>query len=978
MLKKRCSRITNLILILLLVTVIVPFSAAFAKSPIEKHVLFLMPFTPDYPAHGQFEEGVKTILQKTPNVSISYSYEYLDYARHSNDAGFIESTASYLRTKYKNHQPDFIVTEFNMFALLKKYGQEIFPDVPVIMSWNEGPLPGSILPKYFFIRQLSEPAKHIELILQTRPQTRKILMVIGDSADERQIVSRIKGLEHHYVGKVEFVYTNKLTYAQMLDAVGNAGDDTAILYFHWFTDVTGSVFIPADVIREIVQKAKVPVYGTAVQLLGSGIIGGYLRDFTISGQAAANVISGLLDGSGASNGMKRVLNAESNIYAFDWRQLQHWGIAEGKLPVGSKIVDKETTVWEKYGGYMIGGIAFMAFQTLLIVALLINRRNRKKAEAELIEANKMKDEFLVNTSHELQTPLNGIINISESLVEGRFGIVNREQQEELKVVLAVARRLSSLIKDIIDMEKMKRNEFHLTCEPVDVRAVSSVVLDVIKHLNPGRNVEMVLRIPQGLCPVFADENRLTQVLFNLLGNAVKFTERGAIVVTASEDEHAVTIQVEDTGIGIPKERQGTLFRAFSQGGAEISREYGGSGLGLYISRQLLARMNGKLRLEWSEPGKGSCFSFTLPKCVEESQVGAGQTVEVGLEEVSLSPKETNQPMVGFKVLAVDDEPTNLRVLQSVLAGDGYDVYTASSGLAAIEILKGRHDFDLVLMDVMMPKMSGYEACRIIREDYSLYDLPLLMLTVRNSPEDLAAGFEAGANDFVVKPFVAKELRARVGTLLRMKQSAQKALRNEMAFLQAQIKPHFLFNTLNTISYFCVRDGEKAKELLNRFSGYLRRSFDFKNADGFTTVRKEMDFIAAYLDIEKARFGSRLQVLIEVDEQVMNRQIPPFVLQPIVENAVQHGIMKKLEGGIVEITVKQSGSDLEFRVRDNGAGMSADQVAGLFSEKKARRVGLRNINTRLEKLYGSGIRLSSEEGQGTDAFFTIPADGGGLL
>lgn len=952
-------------------------SSAYAlNKPDERHVLILHPFTPTDPAHMAFNEGLVETLGGHPRHAFSYSYEYFDYARNSNEPGFFEHMADYLKVKYKGHRPDFIVTEFNMLPLLSHL-EDLFGGIPVIVNWK-GPLPpeAQIPPDFVIIPQQPDTEQNLDLILRTRPGTRQIYIAIGDSADERRIAERLALIERDYRDRAEFVWLNKLPYGQMLEAVGGAGKDSAILYFHWFEDVDGNRYEPADVFQAIVDVAGAPVYGNARQFLGNGMVGGYMRDFEMSGRVAAGAILDLLEGKKPGE----VRYVDENVYMFDWRQLREWGIGEDRLPEGSRVEYRAVSIWEQYGIYIVSGLAFMALQTMLIVALLINRSRRMKAERELIEANKMKDEFLINTSHELQTPLNGIINISESLLDGRCGPISAKQEVELAVILAVSRKLSSLIKDIIDMEKIKRNELRFQLAPTDVRSASSIVLDVIRHLNDNARVELATDIPGDLPPALADENRLMQVLFNLLGNAVKFTERGRVMLSAREAEGAVIVSVEDTGIGMTPEEQEKMFQAFSQGSARITEQYGGSGLGLFISRQLVERMNGAMWLEWSEPGRGTRFSFTLP--VSDEPIARPEPAEGAVlqDETAAAAGYAERPSAsGFKLLAVDDDATNLRVLKLLLEGDGHEVLTAAGGHEAIELLRERQDIDLVLLDVMMPRMSGYEACRIIRREYSLYDLPVLFLTVRNSPEDLAAGFEAGANDFVVKPVVAKELRARVATLLEMRRSAQEALKSEMAFLRAQIKPHFLFNTLNTIAWFCEQDGQKAKELLDQFSEYLRNSFDFKNLEAYTSLRKELEFVQAYLEIEKARFGERLRTVIHVDEEALDVKMPPLVLQPLVENAVLHGIMKRIEGGCVEIAVKRSGKEAEFTVRDNGVGMPPERAEALLADrsggKPSRSVGVRNIHMRLKKLYGTGIRLASEAGKGTTVTFAVPLDGG---
>ena len=464
----------SLLLIILLFMICFLFSVSASASPTEKHVLFLEPFTADYPSGLLYEQGVKNTLAEKSDYKFSYSYEYLDLARYPNDEDYLQNTAQYFRLKYQKQQPDFIATTVNVYSQLTKYGNDLFPNVPIIMDWNEDNVPLVPMPSNYVVLPRSiDVDKNIQLILKTSPLTKKIYIVIGDSTGERKIVKRLLEVQNRYAGQVEFDLLNKLPYPQMLDQIRSAGDNAAILFVQWFADVDGNSFVPAQVIQTICHEAKVPIYATDIQNLGSGAIGGFVYDFEITGETAGHAVLDILAGKKPSD--NPVISAPSRTYAFDWRQLQRWRIDEHSLPSGSRIEYREISVWEQYSSYIIGGLALMVLQALLIVGLLINRSSRKRAENELLQTNtslqtmterlidldKIKDEFLTNTSHELQTPLNGIINISETLVEGNDGSVNQKQKEELQVILAVSRRLSSLIRDIIDSEKIKRNEMKL-------------------------------------------------------------------------------------------------------------------------------------------------------------------------------------------------------------------------------------------------------------------------------------------------------------------------------------------------------------------------------------------------------------------------------------------------------------------------------------------------------------------------------------
>src|SRR5690606_16620599 len=195
-----------------------------------------------------------------------------------------------------------------------------------------------------------------------------------------------------------------------------------------------------------------------------------------------------------------------------------------------------------------------------------------------------------------------------------------------------------------------------------------------------------------------------------------------------------------------------------------------------------------------------------------------------VHEMSVTSSTTSD--IVYHVLVVDDDPVNVQVMASALANEPYQLVTAYSGKEALSKLSLDDRIDLVILDVMMPGISGYDTTVAIRERYSLTELPILLTTVRHDPEDMLRGFAAGANDFLTKPFQSHELRARVQTLLVMKRSAEDAIASEIAFLQAQIKPHFLYNALNTILSFSLDEPEKTYQLLLRLSSYLRGSFTF--------------------------------------------------------------------------------------------------------------------------------------------------------
>ena len=419
---------------------------------------------------------------------------------------------------------------------------------------------------------------------------------------------------------------------------------------------------------------------------------------------------------------------------------------------------------------------------------------------ELQHLDQLKDEFLANTSHELRTPLNGIIGIAESLIEGATGKLSDETCANLGMIVNSGYRLSQLVNDILDFSKLRHQKLELQLKAVDLRAITDVILRLCHPLVAHRDVQLMNHVPNHLPFALADENRLQQILYNLVGNAIKFTSSGQVNVSAnlindSPSDESLEVTVADTGISIPADKLEQIFDAFEQVEGSGKREYSGTGLGLAITKQLVELHGGKIKVQ-STLGEGSQFTFTLPIADLTLETDAGSSLvkviksssysdlkPVDLKAFSTTIKsELRTDYSNITVLIVDDEPINLQVLVNNLSLQNYSIIQATNGEETLELIKQGLHPDIILLDVMMPKMTGYEVTQKLREHFPATELPILLLTAKTQVKDLVTGLEVGANDYLTKPISKDELLARIRTHLNLSH-----LREENLRLSAEIE-----------------------------------------------------------------------------------------------------------------------------------------------------------------------------------------------
>lgn len=473
--------------------------------------------------------------------------------------------------------------------------------------------------------------------------------------------------------------------------------------------------------------------------------------------------------------------------------------------------------------------------------LLAERFSRAFATVEalsqrLLSLDRLKNEFLANTSHELRTPLNGVIGIAESLIDGATGPLPDPTMRNLAMIVSSGKRLSSLVNDLLDFSKLKNRELILHRKPLDLRHLAEAVLMLSRPLVGNKPLVLINAIPDSLPMADGDEDRVIQIFHNLIGNAIKFTEKGEVKLTAAVENGLLVVTVADTGIGIPAEKQEDIFKSFEQVDASTAREYGGTGLGLSITRQLVELHGGRIMVE-SEPGLGSRFHFSLPihtaSMADPMETKLPPQPAIGTGDLTISAVVPAANEDTPHVLVVDDDLVNLQVLMNHLSLNNYRVLQATNGPEALGILEREH-VDMVLLDIMMPKMSGFEVCERIRLKHPAAELPVLLLTAKDQEMDVVAGFAAGANDYLSKPVSKAQLLSRLKTHLRL-------ARFHVA--TSRFVPHELMRILNKQSIVEVKLGDQVQK---------KMSVLFSDIRSFTTLSEQMtpqenfNFINSYL------------------------------------------------------------------------------------------------------------------------------------
>ena len=647
------------------------------------------------------------------NLEISTTAEYYSINLNSNEihrqANFNSVISSIVRTDYVIRNPDIIVACGNeaLDFVLENY-YLLFPHVPVVFfglqDLDASKLYGleeyvtGVYENIFFYETASE-------MLRLYPKTKKIF-VLNDHSVSRSgdIREKIQKDAEEYNLPAEIVFSENKPFGEILEDIRGFGSDTLVLIGSYLSDSDGMTYAESAVQKMVSAASENPVFCLTAAYIGNGTFGGYVSGTDMLGKKIASMVGDMLKGASPGD-IPIIYNSyELNRWEFDYAAAKKFGIASASLPAGHIMINRALPIWESNPTEFRLMLAVGALFLMIIGVLIVFSGMLAKKQAAAESASLAKSTFLSNMSHEIRTPMNAIIGMTN--IAGAADDIEKKDYA-IDRIKDASKHLLSIINDILDMSKIESGKFELS--PVDfnfetmLRRVIDVANFSINEKSQKFDMHIDPNIPNNLN---GDEQRLAQVITNLLNNAVKFTPKQGIIsldarITGhtdgggEDDVCEIQFSVTDTGIGISPDQQAKLFKSFQQAESNTTRKFGGTGLGLSISKNIVEMMGGKIWIE-SEFGKGSEFSFTVK--LKYTAEGGGK-----------NPLPDSEINIGnVRVLAVDDDPKVILYFGEIMQAAGISCDFAGSAEEALGMIEKNGRYNIYFIAWQLPGADGIE------------------------------------------------------------------------------------------------------------------------------------------------------------------------------------------------------------------------------------------------------------------------------
>ncbi len=778
--------------------------------PDTSYVLYISSYATTYTWSDSLVSGVLNAFNHRRDVQLYI--EFLD-AKRFEKAQFNDVFNLY-RNKYRNIQFNVaIVSDNDALDFMMEYADSLIPGVPVVFCGINNPGDYHFENSNFYgILDGIDLKAEIDLIARVMPHLKK-LYFISDGITTTSLINMryVRNLEPEYAGRFQFVYFSGLSLDSMLMEVSNIEKGAAIGLINYHQDRKGNSYNTELVNLEVIQKSKVPVFMESETLLGKGIAGGIFIKGSVHGRDAANLALKFIDIPDYVP-PERIVRPE-NKYYFDHKILERYGITIKNLPEDAIIINKPHDTLLKYLKFIFALIALIGFLLVIVVMMYLKIRQRKAAEELVLqkldeikeknvmleetsqqvnqmntelkeiherliatheelqeakekseESDRLKSAFLANMSHEIRTPLNAIIGFSSLLNDASLS--GEDRDEYYQIINSNGYQLLRIIENILDLSKIESGQLESSLESF---SVYQLIAELVAFFSTGIDKSKVaITMPtieaNRELVLHADRGRFKQILSNLLSNSVKFTSKGTIEIGCkTETPDNITFFVKDTGIGFKKKDLPHIFNRFWKAEDHVDKFHAGAGLGLAICKKLCDTLGGNMWVE-SDHGRGSCFYFTLPnKMVQMNEVSDDSKIAGDFQKKNRK---------NYSIAIAEDDESNLFLLTRILSKMNVNIISFRSGTEITDFFRTNtsQPVDLILMDLKMPGMNGFEATRLIREIRP--EIPIIAQTAYALVDDVSRINAADFTDYLLKPIKPEQLIEMVQQYLKLKTDPQ--------------------------------------------------------------------------------------------------------------------------------------------------------------------------------------------------------------
>jgi signal transduction histidine kinase len=620
-------RTVFVVMLLLLVTPLLAEPESPAQQVTKpKRVVVLYWYDKNFVGHVRWDQGFQSALDAAPKGSIEYYPEYLEANRFPG-ANQSQILQNYLKQKYADLPPDVVVAQSEVsLDFLIKYKDDLFPQVPVVFYSGGRPSPATLTarPNLTGVVVYGGFKKTIDSALAIHPQTEQVFVISGSLDHDKRFETTARAQLTGFEERIKINYLTDLSPAELRATIARVPERSLILYvWQQALDERGKLLESADILSSISEITPVPIYGMSSNLVGRGIVGGYVYT-PEAGAARVAEITLLIAGGRRAQDIP--VESIQTIPMFDWHELQRWQISENKLPAGSLIEFTQLTVWQQYKWRILGVVALLLMQTAFITVLLLERGRRRRAKEALDQLNaelesrieqrtaalnaksRELEAFAYSVAHDLKAPLRGIDGYSRLLLEDYADRLEGDGRNFLQTIQSSTDEMNQLIDDLLAYSRLERRE--LKTDRIELASIVNSLVEEKKR-EQARPVDFVVDVNGST--VLADASGLSQSLRNYLDNAVKFTRKvdhPRIEVGAKDEAKSCIVWVRDNGIGFDMKHHDRIFDIFQRLG--VTEDYPGTGIGLAIVRKAMERMGGRAWAE-SKPGGGATFYLEIPK-----------------------------------------------------------------------------------------------------------------------------------------------------------------------------------------------------------------------------------------------------------------------------------------------------------------------------------------------------------------------------